>query len=159
MKTPTRQGWRAFYEKVAPLLVVFCIFCSMSASVGVYIGSRTNRAQDIAAREAQKDRTADNTALLACVDRFNNALAGALPPVREAGAARDEALMNALIGTHGIGGLLVRAQKGEKGDPAKTLADLLNTFDKLSVANANLIIVRANNPYPDPPSKFCELPN
>lgn len=144
-----RYDWRAAYERVAPALVTFCILCSMFASVGVYLQGRTNRAQDVA-------RTEDNTAFIKCLDDYTTALAGSLPPVRKASAARDAALSDALGRDGGLAGGFIKAARGdfEEAD-LKVLIKLLLAYTK---ADKALTKARAENPYPAPPSKFCALP-
>lgn len=150
----TGRHWRSLYETVAPALVVFCIVCSMFASVGVFFQSRVNAEQD--AR-----RTADNTRFIRCFDKFATDLSGSLPAVRAASQVRNEALANVLIGNDehlGLGLLIYRAQKGIKGDPKKDLAALAKTFAEFQKADDHLLKVQKDNPYPAAPSKFCDLP-
>lgn len=159
-RTSPRSRWSAVYDRLAPFLVVLCLVASTYASISTYHQQGVNDAQQVQRDKDQKARTAANSALIACFDRFATDLSGSLPPVRKATAERDEALLDALIGdAHhlGLGFLLVRAQDGVKSDPKKDLADLVKTFNALKAASDRLVTVRKANPYPPPPSKFCDL--
>lgn len=154
----TRRRWSSAYDRLAPFLVVLCLVASTYASISTYHQQGVNHAQQVQRDKDQAARTADNTGLIACFDKFATDLSGSLPPVRRATMKRDTALLAALIGDKGLGGILVRAQQGMKSDPKQDLEDLVATFDALKAAASHLEKVRAANPYPPPPSKFCDLP-
>lgn len=140
------------YARVAPVLVIICLLASLFSSTGVFWLNKV-RGDD------QEQRIQDNAALLDCFDEFATALAGSLPKTREASASRDKALLDALIGQNGLGGIIADAQAGKKTkDPKKRLAELAATFDALRTADENLKKVREENPFPEAPSEFCHIP-
>lgn len=147
-KTDQASRWRQVYETFAPAAVVFCVACSMFASVGVFWQSRVNANQD--ARRLQ-----DNTAFIRCFDRFATDLSGSLPPVRKATAARDQAL-SAALGVDGLAGGFQKLNRGTFTDA--DLRQLIRLFLAYGVADAALAKARAENPYPVAPSKLCDLP-
>lgn len=152
---PASPTWRTIYERVAPLLAIMCLLIALLAAVGTYMNSRADEKQDDLIAEQTAARGKDNAQLLACFDAFATALAGGLPPVREATAARDQALAEALTA---LQDLLSKAIHGntEPGD-ADPLVEALTAY---RAANAALEQVREENPYPEAPSEFCadELP-
>lgn len=157
----TRIRIRTTFDRWTPAMVIFCMVAVIACSITVAIEAHANRIQDAQRLRDQQRRTADNTALLKCVNDFSTDLAGSLPVVRKASAHRNAALTNALIGNDkhlGLGRLLVRAQEGVKSDPKKDLADLVKTFEAFERADRHLIAVQKANPYPQPPAKFCDLP-
>lgn len=147
-----RPALAGVYARVAPVLVIVCLLASLFSSTGVFW---LNKARG----DDQQQRIADNAQLLACVDDFATDLAGSLPKTRAATADRDAALLDVLIGEHGLGGIVSRAQSGKpEQDPKKTLAEFAATITALRKANERLIAVRIANPLPEAPKKFCELP-
>lgn len=139
--TPTK--WRQLYDRTAPALAIICLAASLFASVGVFWNDRVNGQQDRA-------RLADQTALLGCFDTFATDLSGGLPPVREASVQRDDALAAALLALQD--GLV---KVGTETFTAADLATVIRLFDTYRRESENLTRVRAANPYPPPPSKFC----
>lgn len=151
------------YGVVAPVLLVLCLLASLFASTGVF-WLTVKRGED------QRVRTASNTALLKCFDKFATDLSGSLPPVRKATQARDQATeardkkaVQALTGDDGLKGALEKAATGSF-KPADMTA-LLRRFgefqaaaDRVTAASRRLEQARKDNPYPPPPSKFCSLP-
>lgn len=151
MTEATAAKWRAFYDRFAPALVLFILFVSM---VGIWIGVasiQNDARQDAAAAAENKARDHQNSSLLACFDEFADNLAGGLPPVRAASADRDSALAAAIGQLHR---LIVKAVGGDEATDAD-IDDLLNAFEAYKKASDKLDDVRANNPYPEPPSEFC----
>lgn len=164
------EWWTGVNERLGSFFLFFCIVASTFASVGVYIQSRTNAAQDATRAADQRSRTAENTSFLKCLDTYTTALSGSLPPVRSATQKRDAAVeardkiaVDALAGEAGLRGALQKAV-----DETLTPADMALLLQKFAafqkaahqaeVASAELSQTRANNPYPPAPSKFCELP-
>lgn len=143
MNKPTPRQWRSFYDRAAPALVIFCLLASLFSSVGVWYNDRVNGAQD-------RQRTEDNTALLACFDDFASDLAGGLPPVREATAAANQALSEALRALQ-VGLVKVGTGAFEESDLRAIIAE----FEEYQTANDELAEVRKEHPYPDAPSTFC----
>jgi hypothetical protein len=155
---PHVPPWRAIYDKLAPGLALLILIIALAAGVGTYFNDR-------AIAKANADRLSDQGDLLACFDLFATNLAGGLPPVREASAARDDARAaweNASDAvSKAIEAALARAVAGEPTDGSQVPV-ILGAFHDLDVAsaaldraNAHLDKVRADNPYPKPPSEFC----
>lgn len=143
----------------------------LSSAVGIWIGVGavlTNGRQDAQRATEAKIRDEEQATLLGCFDRFATALAGSLPPVREASAYRDNA--TAVRDTamqqvaRELGKVIRAAVEGTLDDPADDLKALSRALDRLTVAGerldtaqAALEEARAENPYPAPPSSFCTL--
>lgn len=153
------------YRRIAPLLIVCALVLAIGAVTGTYVNDRADRRRDHAITEANSARIQDNADLLACFDKFATALAGGLPPVRDASAARDDAraawedASNAV--SKAIEAALARAASGQPVDGSQVpvilgaFHDLDTASAALHKANTNLDQVRAANPYPPPPSTFC----
>lgn len=119
--------------------------------------------------DAERARGHDRDVLISCIDRFATDLSGSLPPVRKATQARDRATevrdataVEALTGDDGLRGALQKAADGtfEPADMAALLekfAEFQAAADKVTDANRELERVRKANPYPPPPSTFCDL--
>lgn len=169
---PVWDWWESVNARFGSLLMAFLFAVCALTLVAIFFQIRTNDAQDKAFQADQRARVADQAALLECFDQYATALSGSLPPVRDASAKRDlardvydKALLATLTGKDGLGGLLLRAQQGKPNTPEVDLATLVKTFgvldakaEALDVASAALVKARAENPYPEPPSKFCDLP-
>lgn len=142
MSTPLQR----LYARVAPLIALLTILAAFAALVFTY----TNGQNDLR-DNARRDR--ERSQLLGCFDRFATALAGGLPPVRKASAARDDVLLTAL--TDGLQNLLVKAL-AQDATPADARR-LLDQLRQLQAAQDTLQDVRDENPYPPPPSEFCNI--
>lgn len=160
----------AFLDRITPQLVAVCLVLGAYGAVASYIQGKANeklqQRQDAAQAERIADneaRTRDNALLLGCFDRTLSELTGTtLPLVREASAQRNAALTNAIIGNSdqvGLGYLLIRAQRGEQGNRQQNLNRLIETFTAFQKADRHLIAVQKANPYPEPTSQFCKLPD
>lgn len=141
---------RELYEQVAPVLAIVIMLTAFSALGWSWQNSRADARQDRAALAENARRDAERTQLLDCFDRFATDLAGGLPPVREATAQANDALARAL-GLLGKGLAKVGAGTFDEAD----LRGLIAAFDDYQRANDHLAQVRADNPYPSPPSTFC----
>ena len=153
----TQPKWRQVYEKVAPVLVVFCLLASLFASVGTYWGARVNAAQDRA-------RTADNTRLLGCFNEYAKASSTSSTAVRVASVRKDAATSERddTLNEEGRAFLtVVDHLLTNQVTPAdvKNLRDALQhraaAAAKLDRAQAALDEARKDNPVPPPPSTFC----
>lgn len=163
--------WRKF-DPVAWFVLSVLAVVAIYGGVGTYYNSRADHKRDVAIDAVQSQRIADNNvaaaennALLDCFDGFATDLAGGLPPVREATAERDDARAaweNASSAvSRAIEEALSRAVSGAPVDGSQVPV-ILGAFHDLDVAstelhkaNQNLRQVRADNPYPPPPSEFC----
>lgn len=175
MRKYARRAWDWWTDanaRFGSLFVAILFTIATGTLIAIFIQIQTNAAQDRAFRADQRERVAAQDQLMSCFDRSYTGLLGSLPAVREATQERDNArdeydktLIAALTGDRGIGGLLLRAQAGKPNDPKDDLNMLVKTFglvkakaDALDRASAHLEMVRLANPYPEPPSKFCDLP-
>lgn len=159
------RWWDDWSRRYGSTLQVLCMVAVTVCAIGLYANNRNDRAQD-------QRRADDRDSFIRCFDKTITALLGSLPPVREATgrrdlarAAYDRAQLEYQIGDDGIGGIILRAQQGQKRDPAKDLATLAASVEKvrsaaanLAAAEAELVAVRKANPYPPLPSEFCNLP-
>lgn len=139
---------------------MFCILISLFAVVGTYANDRANERQDDQRITDNAARADDNARLLACFDDFADTLAGGLPLVREANAARNAAQSQVFIS---LQALLAAALTGERPIPddvaAVVIKNLVEALAAYRAADAQLTQVQADNPVPDAPSKFCnDLP-
>lgn len=159
MSKPTPSAWRDLYERIAPVLVVFALLSAVSAVGWSFQNSRANAEQD-------RQRIDLVESFTRCFNAFGTTLAGGLPPVREATATLNEATATLNAATSEalitLQHLLLRAIE-KKADEADAQA-LVNKLDAVKSANAavqaandNLTQVRAENPYPEPPTEFCDL--
>lgn len=171
---PSRTGFtqlrgrsRAFYERIAPWVVLATLVLTM---IGVWIGVAsiaTDNRQDVAAAAANKVRDTQNRDLLDCFDDFASALSAGLPVVRDASAKRDEMTQVRDDAVQEFAGafenLLVMITTGEADGiedlqpVTEALADLRRASRQLDRASAELEVAREENPYPPPPSKFCAI--
>lgn len=148
--------FRQLYNRTAPALALICILLCIFAVAGTYWNDRVNRRQDSDRIADTQTRANENARLLGCFDSFATTLAGGLPKVREASAARNAA--QSLV-FQKLGDLLTAAlsPKPPTGDDAAAIVKALaDSLDQYRTADAHLLQVQADNPYPDPPSKFCD---
>lgn len=150
------KPWRSLFDKVAPFILVIIAVIAIAAAVGTYSNTQADHRQDVQRIDDTVRANHRQNELIACFNRFATALAGGLPPVRKASAVRDDALTKALVGK-GDGSLLsvlVRAlDKTAKPADVRRLVKLLNDYRRAGVV---LQHVRARNPYPPPPTTFCQ---
>ncbi len=150
MNLPAVPPWRAIYDRIAPFLALLILLIAMGAGVATYVNDQNDRERDRAITSVNTQRIADQTRLLACFDKFATALAGGLPPVREASAARDVALRRAL------GSLRDGLSKAVTGTVTpQDVRGIVREFQAYEAASDQLEQVRADNPYPEAPSEFC----
>lgn len=153
----TQPKWRLLYEKIAPVLVVFCLLASLFATVGTYWGARVNAAQDRA-------RTTDNTRLLGCFNQYAKASSESSTAVRVASVRKDAATTERDNTLNEEGRAFLRVVDHLLADSV-TPQDVQNLRDslrlravaaaKLDRAQAALDTAREDNPVPPPPSTFC----
>lgn len=145
------------YRRAAPLLLVLSFVIAIVAAAGTY-------ANDRAISKANTERIADQAHLLRCFDEFATSLAGGLPPVREATVRRDDARVaweaaNSEVARAIEAALAHVASTGADGSQLAAILSAFHDLDAASVrldrANAHLTQVREDNPYPPPPSEFC----
>lgn len=144
----------AIYTRVAPILMVVSLLIGIGAAVGTYVNDRANVRQD---HQRIIDEAASSRAqqgLLECFDKFATQLAGGLPPVRAASAARDDALAAAEVELRDA---LVDIVSG--ADVKHELRKLVRALNAFQTASDHLSAVRAANPYPPAPATFCASPD
>lgn len=146
------QQWRRLYDRVAPVLVIFCLMASLFASVGIYYQDR--------------QRDADRAELLKCFDQYAELQSSGSAAVREASVAKDEAMtarddaLNAegmafqVVVDEILAGDLTPAAVKRLAD---TLAERARAARRLDVAQDALDEARRENPIPEPPSEFCAV--
>ena len=159
------EAFLPFYARFAPLVIMICLLISIGAGVGTYF---TQRAQD--AETAERQRV--TTILLGCFDTYAERFSSASKEVRAAqvytdgieartdrvAARREDAFQELLT-------LFLRQPPPTEAESIaafkklrRTTADLAVAREALVKARMNLGEVRAAHPVPDPPSKFCEIP-
>jgi hypothetical protein len=159
------EAFLPFYARFAPLVIMICLLISIGAGVGTYF---TQRAQD-AETEARQKTTAT---LLGCFDTYADRFSNTSKEVREAqvhtdavesrtdqvAARREDAFQELLT-------LFLRKPPPTKAESIaafkklqRTTAALADARGRLVQARNNLAATRAAHPIPDPPSRFCEIP-
>lgn len=147
---PVIPRWWPYYAFAVSLVAVVSLILGV---VGVYTNGRQDAvaaAENKARDEQNRALSEANQALLACFDDFASDLSGGLPPVREASAEAQDQLSQALA-TLQAGLVKVSVGTFKPSD----LAAIIREFGEYQDANNELVKVRRDNPYPDPPSKFC----
>lgn len=135
-----------WYTRWAPLMVMFCLLVTFAAVVGTWSNYRAQEATRL-----EQQRT--TTTLLKCFDRYTTDLSGVQPAIRRFSAYRDDALKASLLELRD--GLRELA----RGDFDRAdIVALVREFNAYERAQDALERGRAANPYPDPPSEFCDLP-
>lgn len=155
---------RTWFDRWAPALYMVV---AVLALIGIFVSTAatiTNGRQDTERAAEAKARDDQQRALLGCFDDFATALAGSLPPVREASSARDEAAAKRDDALQELVTLIVRNSTQPPVDEATARQQFIaaatrlrNSGRDLEVAQLELAQARADNPYPEPPSKFCRL--
>lgn len=148
----TQRQWRSLYDRVAPVLVIFCLLASLFASVGIYYQDR--------------QRDADRAELLKCFDQYAELQSASSVAVREASVEKDEAttLRDDALNAEGMAFQAV-VEEILAGDLtpaavrrlAATLEVRARASRRLDVAQDNLDEARRENPVPAPPSEFCSV--
>lgn len=146
--------WRVIYDRIAPALALLCLVIAIGAGIGTYVNDRANQRQD-------RERLEQNEQLLACFDNFADDLAGALPPVREASQRRNETISETFAA---LENLLIRALAADgeevpQDQAIQILSRLAKALEAYRNADQDLQDVQDENPYPEPPSEFCDLPD
>lgn len=139
----------------------------LSSAVGIWIGVGaviTNGRQDAQRAAEAEVRDKQQAGLLRCFDRFAEELAGSLPPVREASAARDEAVAQRDTALQQVISLIVRNATRPPADEQSAREAFIAAATRLrdagrglTAAQENLQQARDENPYPEPPSTFCTI--
>lgn len=145
------RGWRRFYARIAPALVIFCLCASLFASVGTFAVQQ--------AQEADRDaRVQETRVLLDCFNRYASASASTSKAVRTAVVRVDQARVRRDRALQLLFDQIVT--NPPEGDPttARIFTRVLETNRALVTSQQQLDRVRRQNPVPDPPSTFCELP-
>lgn len=145
-----RTVWRQRFDRALPIIITAMLVFVGYAVIVTYSETKANARQDHQRIVDQGNAQAAQEKLLDCFDDFATALAGGLPPVRVASAARDNALEAALVALRDT---LSEAVKGEV--TPDDVAGLVRLFTAYEDAAAELDQVRADNPYPEAPSEFC----
>lgn len=143
-------AWRSIYERVAPFLALMIFLLALAAGVGTYVNDRNDRERDRAITALNSERIADQERLLSCFDKFATALAGGLPPVRQASAVWNDAVAGVVSG---LTDALVKTLN-KQVVPADVQA-VIDAGRSFVAANTALSQARTDNPYPDAPSRFC----
>lgn len=155
----SERQWRSLYDRVAPVLVVFCLLSSLFASVGVYMTNRHAARETVARQEYQAK-------LLNCFDDYAAAASESSVAVREASVRKDEATSvrdDALavegeafqtVVEHILAGDLEPAQVKHLADTLEARAHAARLLDQAQTA---LDKARRENPVPKPPSQFCNV--
>lgn len=166
MTTATRRARiRAAYITYMPALVLFLFIASFAGIVVGVFGIYQNNRQDAEAAVANAARDQAQAELLDCFDEFASELAGSLPPVRAASSERDDATGARDDALQLFVDVLIDAVADPKPTPEaeaaqlERFADAVTALDEtgtaLDEAQTRLERVRAENPYPPPPSTFC----
>lgn len=143
-----KSKMRITYEKWAPAVAGIALLTGIFGSTTSTINQRTTN-RETSARIAQAN------SLLACFDRFAAALAGGLPPVRAASAERDDALESVLGSLNKVVSAAIKGTEIPPDDPIIT--GLVTSLNAYQAASSHLDQVRAENPYPPPPTQFCDI--
>ncbi len=139
------------YQRVAPLLALLALVVAVGAGMATYLNDRADAQRDRAITKVNSQSIDRQEQLLVCFNRFATALAGGLPPVREASANWNAAVAG-VVST--LTSALVLSQSGQAGDPeVQAVIDAGNAFVE---ANAALTEAREENPYPEAPEQFCD---
>lgn len=140
-----------WYNRWAPAMVVGCLVTVALVTIGTYVNYASLESD-------RREREMENSALLGCFDEYASASATTSKAVRDASVSVDEARVNRDRALQRL--FEVIAAEPPEGDPRGQRA-----FARLLVANRALVgtqkqldQVRKENPVPDPPSDFCELP-
>lgn len=140
-----RERFRDTYNHVAPYLTGIIVLIVGVLSVSAYNELRTNHVQD-------EQRIADQSRVQACLDSFSANLVGSLPPVRDATAARDVALGDVM---RQLQNTLQKVVVHAAGD--RDVEALVGSLQTYTATEKRLEKAREDNPYPAPPTKFCDL--
>lgn len=158
------QGWYARNALGVAAGLLALVLLALVLSINVMFA---NARQDAAAAEANLMRDQQNASLLNCVNGILSQLAGVtLPALRDASVTRDLAATERDHALQQFSALIASAVKNPAADEAEReamrgefieiTADLRRTGKALDKAQANLIVVRAENPYPRS-TQTCEL--
>lgn len=170
------ERWRVeSYPRLGPLIMLFCIFVSTSAAVGVFWLTKVQG-------DEQQRRADAIRGLQDCFDTYATRSAVTSKAVRdaaelvsdaqagEARAAVTEALVDVEWTNALVSGLAFQGQE-ESPEAVAIVEGFLTTTRELQAAKEgqaeaeaklveaqeNLTKVRAENPVPDPPSTFCDV--
>lgn len=153
------NAYRGWYERWAPLVVTVV---AVLAVVGIWMGTAatiTNAAQD---RRAD----ARDTAVQKCFDRWADAQSSSTAAVREASIVKDEAtkVFNQALNDEGRAFKALVANLRKRTVEPHQVQRLYRTLARRdragrAVERAQLVLdrVRADNPVPQAPSKFCSV--
>jgi hypothetical protein len=160
----TAAAARAWYDRWAPILFVGI---AMLALIGIWIGTLAtfeNGRQNAQAAAEAEVRDDQQRELLACFDDFAEQLSGALPPIREASAARDVAQGARDNALQRFVSLIVVGATEPTTDEDASRKEFLAALEQLRVAGVELEVATASvqtareeHPFPPAPSTFCTV--
>lgn len=136
-----------WYTRWAPAMVITCLITVALVTIGTYANYASLEADRV-------QREKENRILLGCFDEYASKLAPVQTKIRGASTARDVALNTALV-TLSDG--LEKVGDGTFKD--RDLAAIVTAFADYEDAQRALDQGRKDNPYPEPPSVFCVLPD
>lgn len=155
---------RIWFDRWAPALY---LMVAVLALIGIFISTAatiTNGRQDVERAAEAKVRDDQQRGLLACFDEFAAQLAGGLPPIREASAARDVAQGNRDSALQQVVSLIVVGATRPPADEAASRQEFLDALEQLRVAGVELEeataavqAAREEHPFPPAPSTFCTV--
>lgn len=140
-----------WYNRWAPAMVVGCLITVALVTIGTYANYASLEAD-------RKARELENATLLDCFDEYASASAATSKAVRDAAVVVDESRVTRDRALQRL--FEVIAADLPDGDPRgeRAFGNLLLANRDLVGAQRHLDEVRKDNPVPDPPSEFCELP-
>lgn len=140
-----------WYNRWAPAMVIGCLATVILVTIGTY----ANYAR---LESDRKQRDGENRALLDCFDTYASASASTSKVVRAATVVVDKARVKRDRALQDVFELIATNPPDNDPNGVRLFALLVVANRELVVAQNELDKVRRDNPVPDPPSAFCELP-
>lgn len=144
--TNLRLRGRRLYRVIAPWVQLLCCLAVIACSVGVYVDTKTNHAQD-------RQHFADTTNFDGCLLGIVTTLTTNGPPVRHATSVKDAALGQVILDLGQAADFRHRDVTPSQGFVTKFRADVL----AYRSAAASLNAARKSHPYPKAPLKGCQF--
>lgn len=143
--------WRAeTYPRFAPALATLTLVIASIASIGVFILTRVQGAE-------QERRATAISDLQKCFDTYASRSASTSKAVRDASSEVSDATTARDVALDALFRYIATDPAEDTPRGVRLFAKLLATNADLVSSQANLAQVRADNPVPDPPSSFCDV--